>query len=149
MNRLSPLEALEAEREAIEQAGLERAGQWAAQKALNTVERPVTTSQPRFKEVDWVEEARCNGVDANQVVPELIPDEIRTTKGNVERIKKPAAEIKQLCADCPVRIPCLRYAVEYRIDRGIYGGMDELERVGFIRRNGGKIKTLALLNKAS
>ena len=35
---------------------------------------------------------------------------------------------KQLCADCPVKAPCLEYALRNRIDHGVWGGTSERER---------------------
>jgi len=39
-----------------------------------------------------------------------------------------AAQAKQVCADCPVREPCLVFAVTTNQEYGIWGGLDELER---------------------
>ena len=33
-----------------------------------------------------------------------------------------------VCATCPVREPCLEYALENRIDHGVWGGTSERER---------------------
>jgi len=35
---------------------------------------------------------------------------------------------KRVCADCPVRNQCLEYALENRIDHGVWGGTSERER---------------------
>ena len=35
---------------------------------------------------------------------------------------------KQLCATCPVKAPCLEYALRNRIDHGVWGGTSERER---------------------
>ena len=35
---------------------------------------------------------------------------------------------KQLCASCPVKAPCLEYALRNRIDHGVWGGTSERER---------------------
>ena len=34
----------------------------------------------------------------------------------------------QICAECPVKAPCLEYAIENRIDHGVWGGCSERER---------------------
>jgi WhiB family transcriptional regulator, redox-sensing transcriptional regulator len=34
----------------------------------------------------------------------------------------------RICADCPVREPCLEYALGNRIDHGVWGGASERER---------------------
>lgn len=36
---------------------------------------------------------------------------------------------RRVCLPCPVRDTCLDYAIEHRIDDGIWGGMDEHQRV--------------------
>jgi WhiB family redox-sensing transcriptional regulator len=35
---------------------------------------------------------------------------------------------RRICADCPVKEPCLEYALEHRIDHGVWGGSSERER---------------------
>ena len=35
---------------------------------------------------------------------------------------------KQVCATCPVKAPCLEYALRNRIDHGVWGGASERER---------------------
>ena len=35
---------------------------------------------------------------------------------------------KSICMICPVRIPCLEYAMEIREPYGIWGGLTEVER---------------------
>lgn len=35
---------------------------------------------------------------------------------------------KQLCATCPVKVPCLEYALRNRIDHGVWGATSERER---------------------
>ena len=39
-----------------------------------------------------------------------------------------AAPARQVCAACPVRQPCLDYAITNRITYGIWGGLTERER---------------------
>jgi WhiB family redox-sensing transcriptional regulator len=41
---------------------------------------------------------------------------------------------RQICADCPVREPCLEYALYHRIDHGVWGGASERERQRIARR---------------
>jgi WhiB family redox-sensing transcriptional regulator len=40
---------------------------------------------------------------------------------------------RRICADCPVKEPCLEYAL-YRIDHGVWGGASERERRRIARR---------------
>ena len=35
---------------------------------------------------------------------------------------------RQVCATCPVREPCLEYALAQHIDHGVWGGTSERER---------------------
>lgn len=35
---------------------------------------------------------------------------------------------RKVCADCPVKAQCLEYAIENRIDHGVWGGTSERER---------------------
>jgi len=35
---------------------------------------------------------------------------------------------KKICAECPVRTTCLEYALENRIDHGVWGGTSERQR---------------------
>ncbi len=35
---------------------------------------------------------------------------------------------KDICASCPVRQPCLDYAIQIREPHGIWGGLNENER---------------------
>lgn len=35
---------------------------------------------------------------------------------------------KRVCADCPVAATCLEYALENRIDHGVWGGASERQR---------------------
>jgi WhiB family redox-sensing transcriptional regulator len=35
---------------------------------------------------------------------------------------------KRICATCPVAAPCLEYALQNRIDHGVWGGTSERQR---------------------
>lgn len=41
---------------------------------------------------------------------------------------------KRTCAQCPVRLECLEYALYHRIDHGVWGGCSERERRRILRR---------------
>jgi WhiB family redox-sensing transcriptional regulator len=43
---------------------------------------------------------------------------------------------KRICATCPVKEPCLEYALEYRIDHGVWGGTTERQRRRILRKRG-------------
>ena len=61
----------------------------------------------------WRERAACRGTDLDVFYP-----------GRGES----AAPARQVCARCPVRQPCLEYALSNRITHGIWGGLTERER---------------------
>jgi WhiB family redox-sensing transcriptional regulator len=41
---------------------------------------------------------------------------------------------QRICSTCPVRQPCLEYALENRIDHGVWGGTSERERRRILKR---------------
>ena len=51
---------------------------------------------------------------------------------------------RRICATCPVKEPCLEYALRNRIDHGVWGGASERERRRILKR-----RRLAMLAPAS
>ncbi len=41
---------------------------------------------------------------------------------------------RRICADCPMKEPCLEYALANRIDHGVWGGCSERERRRILKR---------------
>lgn len=41
---------------------------------------------------------------------------------------------RRICVDCPVKEPCLEYALRNRIDHGVWGGCSERERRRILKR---------------
>ncbi|MHB1504145.1 MAG: WhiB family transcriptional regulator [Acidimicrobiales bacterium] len=41
---------------------------------------------------------------------------------------------QRICADCPVKAPCLEYALTNRVDHGVWGGTSERERRRLLRK---------------
>ena len=41
---------------------------------------------------------------------------------------------RRICADCPVKEPCLEYALRNHIEHGVWGGASERERRRIARR---------------
>jgi WhiB family transcriptional regulator, redox-sensing transcriptional regulator len=81
----------------------------------------VTARSPRHRTLPaparfaarWRELAACRGTDLNLFFP----------------VRGESAEpARQVCAACPVRQPCLDYAVSNAITDGIWGGLTERER---------------------
>lgn len=81
----------------------------------------MTAPQPRHRTLAaparfaarWRELAACRGTDLDVFFP-----------GRGES----AGPARQACAQCPVRQPCLDYAITNRIVHGIWGGLTERER---------------------
>ena len=81
----------------------------------------MTADQPRHRIpvppvpalVGWQYRAACRGTDLNVFFPE---------RG------KSAEPARQICASCPVRQPCLEFALRYGITHGIWGGLAERDR---------------------
>jgi WhiB family redox-sensing transcriptional regulator len=81
----------------------------------------VTARQPRHRNLTaparfaarWRELAACRGAHLEVFFPE---------RG------ESAEPARQVCAACPVRQPCLDYAITNRITHGIWGGLTERER---------------------
>jgi len=61
----------------------------------------------------WTEQAVCSQVDLEAFFPE---------KGGSTRVAK------RICEACPVRVPCLQYALDNHERFGIWGGATERER---------------------
>ncbi len=67
----------------------------------------------------WMSDAKCRGV---------LPGDFFPSDGiGVERAQL-------VCDGCPVREPCLEYALEHRIEHGVWGGASERERRRILRR---------------
>jgi len=40
---------------------------------------------------------------------------------------------KEICSSCPMKAPCLEYAIENRVDHGVWGGASERQRRRIIK----------------
>ena len=67
----------------------------------------------------WRQHGACRGTDPDIFYP--VTDE-------------EAEEAKAICASCPVREPCLEYALTTRERDGVWGGATERERRRMIRQ---------------
>jgi WhiB family transcriptional regulator, redox-sensing transcriptional regulator len=80
------------------------------------------TSQDLFQrrdaaDTDWRHHAACCGVDPDLFFP------LGTAGASLPQIE----QAKQICRTCPVRPPCLRWALDHG-DAGVWGGTTEEER---------------------
>ena len=41
---------------------------------------------------------------------------------------------RRICAECPVKEPCLEYALDQRIDHGVWGGTSERQRRRILKK---------------
>jgi WhiB family redox-sensing transcriptional regulator len=56
---------------------------------------------------------------------------------------------RKVCVDCPVKSPCLEYALEHRIDHGVWGGTSERERRRILRARAGAANDVQVAFAAS
>ncbi|WP_405433832.1 WhiB family transcriptional regulator [Micromonospora sp. NBC_00617] len=70
---------------------------------------------------DWWERAACRGIDVDVFYP--LPN---------DRVAEARALL--VCAQCPIRARCRRYAISNRETYGIWGGMTEQQRAALLRR---------------
>lgn len=68
--------------------------------------------------MDWVHRARCKDEDPELFFP------VGTTGSAAAQI----VAAKGICAQCPVRMQCLEWAMATGQDSGVWGGMSEEER---------------------
>jgi WhiB family redox-sensing transcriptional regulator len=77
-----------------------------------------------FDERAWRRSAACRDVDPSVFFP------VGLTGPAIQQI----ADAKAICANCPVRLVCLQYALAHHQDDGVWGGYDEGERRELRRR---------------
>ena len=70
----------------------------------------------------WADQAACTGR------PELFF--AATAEEEFEEAGRRESAAMAVCAGCPVREPCLRFAVHERIREGVWGGLRDTERRG-------------------
>ena len=74
--------------------------------------------------MDWRHEAACRGEDPEVFFP----------VGNTGPALAQIEEAKKICQRCPVKEPCLAWALESGQDAGVWGGLSEDERRAMKRR---------------
>lgn len=75
----------------------------------------------------WQRLAACRGEDATFY---FAPSYFEKRREKLAR----EAVAKRICATCPVRRPCLDYALSTREAHGVWGGLNETERRAILRR---------------
>lgn len=68
---------------------------------------------------EWMAQGRCRDMDPAVFFPS-------------DGIGVQSAQ--RICSECPVREPCLEYALGNRVDHGVWGGTSERERRRILRR---------------
>ncbi len=74
----------------------------------------------------WEAHAACRGADTSLF---FAPNYFERREEKEAR----EAKAKAICARCPVREPCLEYALRIRDPHGVWGGLNELERRRLLR----------------
>lgn len=89
---------------------------------MNTEDAPAVEVLVRaFERADWMQQRACTNVPSEWFFPGRGED---------------TARAKAVCADCPVRIECLEYAVRNGEKYGIWGGTSERERRAIRKQRG-------------
>ena len=70
-------------------------------------------------EYAWMLEGNCRGADTREFFP--------SNGLGVEAAQK-------VCRECPVKEPCLEYALLHHIEQGVWGGASERERRRILRQ---------------
>ena len=78
----------------------------------------MTAPAASYHSTSWREQAACRHRDPDIFFP----------IGKTGRALADIGQAKAVCAACPVRSPCLSFALDTRQDHGIWGGCDEDER---------------------
>ncbi|CAL9655034.1 Transcriptional regulator WhiB [Streptomyces sp. enrichment culture] len=73
--------------------------------------------------MEWLRRAACVDEDPELFFP----------VGTAGPALRDTAAAKRVCARCPVRTPCLAFALESGQASGVWGGTDEAERVALLR----------------
>ncbi len=72
----------------------------------------------------WLRDAACLNEDAELFFPLA-----ETGPANERQI----AQAKAVCAGCPVKTDCLRFALDNGLDEGVFGGLTPEERRKLVR----------------
>ncbi len=92
--------------------------------------RPTVTRPSWDEEISWQSDALCRGANADLFFP---PTHLEKKEERAAR----ESQAKAVCARCPVRQPCLEFALAVREPHGIWGGLNEIERRHILAKRAG------------
>lgn len=98
---------------------------WGGDRAVTASPRPPARHRPALD--TWHTRAACLGTDTELF---FHPDGER---GPARAARE--AKAKAMCAVCPVRVDCLRYALARQEPHGVFGGLSEAERKVILSRH--------------
>ena len=85
-------------------------------------------SMVEVEQLDWQEDALCRDYPVDLFFG---PDD--ALESELEKQAR-EARAKAICQECPVRDPCLEFALDTSQKYGIWGGMSDKERAAVKRR---------------
>ncbi|HZU74181.1 MAG TPA: WhiB family transcriptional regulator [Acidimicrobiales bacterium] len=86
--------------------------------AVSTQDRSSVLALPRpDSDRSWRIQAACRDMPAERFFP-----------AGTRAIADEVAAAKAICAVCPVRDPCLEFAISTKQEFGVWGGTDEVQR---------------------
>jgi len=80
--------------------------------------------------MNWDADAACQSVEPDVFFPDT-------------PTRRTIAAAKAVCRGCPVRAQCLEFALETRLDHGVWGGLTDNERRSLRRSRQRKARRLA------
>lgn len=97
-------------------------GGWGKDGHPNTKPKPRPLFIREDDEQPWAEQALCAQIGGDAWFPDKgTPDEPQTNPVSLR-------DAKRVCLACPVRVPCLDYALKHDERFGVWGGLSERER---------------------
>ena len=111
-------------RPVLAQTTLQTDGRTRAWPETRSSRRVGTRSTERSDPESWRRLAACRQVDSDLFFP------VGSTGDAAQEIER----AKAVCAGCPVRQPCLAFAIATNQEFGVWGGCDERERPALRRK---------------
>lgn len=113
----------------LDDAGVEELIVWGAGSDSSYEERQGHRNAWITAAITWMEDGACNTVDPELFHPEIGAAALEREKadGSV-KLLTPTQAAKLVCQGCPVIEQCREYALTWREEYGVWGGMSALER---------------------